>query len=439
MENERLTIQNCTEADFNAFINALKQNKALQFKSHKPSTDAIKQDRYAFSCDYDNISIVFEPRSLCAIITAPDYLLSLLRQDFDKVKAFLKTGVHQNRHQTQLDILHLQDQNKAKKQDVAIQKSKPNNQSSLPNQQNNLPSAANKNHQKQQKYQPKKQENKPQSKNLEPESNQKTGQEGLSADLNLKQNKQEKANKDTLKKQAEAERAKAQAEQRQNQQKQKEQQRLKREGEKESRQQKQLQQDQAKVQAEKRNKEADKKQKEHQKRQKEQLKKLKKLFVYSFDFLTEQSQKDFAIGTTDIFNDYVRLSDYSVLLSPPFRGLERLIFDLQSAKNISVKMIGQAYEKDENGKYILKSGYYKRINSIVYAEVMASLYTEYFEKRNFYAHSDITGDSLSRVITDKSQVKAIFLKLVELIEYNAKKLKEIGFSLPALAILSEDE
>ena len=164
----------------------------------------------------------------------------------------------------------------------------------------------------------------------------------------------------------------------------------------------------------------------------EMEKRLKKLLPTAFEFLCEQSKTDFIIGMTDITNDHVRLSDYSMLLVPLYRALERLIFDLQQAEGINVKMIGQGYEKDDAGRYILKSGYQKRIASIIYGEVMAALYTEYFEKRNFYAHSDITGDALSRVITDKAMVKNILAKLIALIEYNAKKLKEIDFSLRSI-------
>ncbi|MCH5163940.1 MAG: type II toxin-antitoxin system RnlA family toxin [Clostridiales bacterium] len=155
---------------------------------------------------------------------------------------------------------------------------------------------------------------------------------------------------------------------------------------------------------------------------------LKKQLPNAFEFLSEQSKIDLAIGIIDINNSAVVLSDYSTLLIPCFRGLERLIFDLQHAQGIVVKMIGQAYEKEE-GSYVLKSGYRRKIPSVIYAEVMASLYTEYFKQRNFYAHSDGGYDNISRVISDKQQVQAIFNHIMNVINYNGKKLKEIGFRI----------
>ncbi len=155
---------------------------------------------------------------------------------------------------------------------------------------------------------------------------------------------------------------------------------------------------------------------------------LKKLLPDAFDLLSEQSKIDLGIGMIDIGNTEVTLSDYSVLLVPPYRGLERFIFDLQQAYGISVKMIGQAYEKDENGKHVLKACYRKK-TGIVYSEVMSALYTEYFEKRNFYAHSDNSEFGNSRVISDKTAAKSIFDKLCAIVNYNSKKLKETNFSL----------
>lgn len=156
---------------------------------------------------------------------------------------------------------------------------------------------------------------------------------------------------------------------------------------------------------------------------------LKKVLPDAFAFLSDQSKIDLSIGMIDIGNDEVRLSDYSVLLVPPYRGLERLIYDLQTAQGISVKMIGQAYEKDDEGHYLLKAGYRKKIQSVVYNEVMSALYTEYFEKRNFYAHADNSSDSLVRRIEDKQTARAIFNRLCAIINYNCKKLKEIGFAV----------
>ena len=158
------------------------------------------------------------------------------------------------------------------------------------------------------------------------------------------------------------------------------------------------------------------------------MRKLRKLLPDAFDLLGEQSKTDLGIGMTDIGNENVKLSDYSVLLVPPYRGLERFIYDLQQAREITVKMIGQAYEKNDSGRHVLKQCYRKK-NGIVYSEVMSALYVEYFEKRNFYAHSDNSLSGASRVINDMAAAKKIFDGLCEIINYNAKKLKETGFTI----------
>lgn len=157
--------------------------------------------------------------------------------------------------------------------------------------------------------------------------------------------------------------------------------------------------------------------------------KLKKRLPTAFEYLSEQSRIDFSYGIHDFAQNDLRLSDYSVLLVPAFRGLERLVFDLQRAEGIKVKMIGQAFDKDDSGRYILKTGYSQRIGSVVYPEVMVALYSEYFYQRNFFAHSDNTDNNVSRSIHDRTTAKRIFDRLLAVIEYNAKKLKEIGFTM----------
>ncbi|MDE7464314.1 MAG: hypothetical protein K2M48_04705, partial [Clostridiales bacterium] len=157
--------------------------------------------------------------------------------------------------------------------------------------------------------------------------------------------------------------------------------------------------------------------------------KLKKRLPTAYAYLSEQSRIDFSYGLHDFSQNGLALSDYSVLLVPPFRGLERFVFDLQRAEGIKVKMIGQAYDKDDNGNYVLKNGYSQRIGSVVYCEVMVALYTEYFSRRNFFAHSDNSEESRSRAISDRNAAKSIFDHLLDVVEYNAKKLKEIGFSM----------
>lgn len=154
---------------------------------------------------------------------------------------------------------------------------------------------------------------------------------------------------------------------------------------------------------------------------------LRKRVPSAIEFMSDQSKIDFSIGLYDFERDNLQLSDYSVLLVPPYRGLERFIFDLQKAEDIKVKMIGQAFDKDDEGNYILKTGYARRIGSVIYAEVLTSLYSEYFARRNFYAHSDNTEDNMRRSIADKATAKKIFDNLLATVEYNAKKLKEIRF------------
>jgi len=157
--------------------------------------------------------------------------------------------------------------------------------------------------------------------------------------------------------------------------------------------------------------------------------KLKRRLPTAFEFLSEQSRIDFSYGIHDFDQSGLQLSDYSVLLVPAFRGLERFVFDLQRTEGINVKMIGQAYDKDDNGNYVLKGGYTQRIKSVIYAEVMVALYTEYFSRRNFFAHSDNTDNNVSRSIPDRDTAKKIFDGLLDVVEYNAKKLKEIGFKI----------
>lgn len=158
-------------------------------------------------------------------------------------------------------------------------------------------------------------------------------------------------------------------------------------------------------------------------------KKLKKLLPCAYEYLSYLAKNDFTSAMTDIYNDEIRLTDYSGLLVSPYRGLERLIYDLQTAEGIRVKMIGQAYEKRADGSYCLKSGYRKRIKSIVYNEVMSALYTEYFEKRNFYLHSNNSLSSESRVIDSMEEARKIFDNLLTIVEYNCEKLREIRFSV----------
>ena len=154
---------------------------------------------------------------------------------------------------------------------------------------------------------------------------------------------------------------------------------------------------------------------------------LKKLMPTAVGYMSEQVKLDFTIGVIEILDSSAEHYDYSMLLLPPFRGLERLIFDIQRAQNIVVKMIGQAYEK-ENNEYVLKASYRRRINSVVYPEVLGALYREYFATRNFYAHSDAIGGE-NRVISTRKQAVEVFTHMCGVVEYNCRKLDEIGFSI----------
>ncbi len=156
-------------------------------------------------------------------------------------------------------------------------------------------------------------------------------------------------------------------------------------------------------------------------------KRLKKYLPVGCMYLSPQAKIDFSIGIVDLLSGNIVLSDYSSLLIPPYRGLEKLIFDLEQSQGIKVKMIGQAYEKNDDGEYCLKAVYRRRIGSVVFAEVMAALYTEYNSTRNFYVHS--AAGTQTKVINDKNQAIAIYEKMLSVVEYNAKKLREIGFTL----------
>jgi hypothetical protein len=155
---------------------------------------------------------------------------------------------------------------------------------------------------------------------------------------------------------------------------------------------------------------------------------LKKLIPHALPYLSDQVKLDFTIGVIEILNSTATHYDYSMLLLPAFRGLERLIFDIQRAQNVIVKMIGQAYEK-QNGEYVLKASYCRKINSVVYPEVLAALYREYFATRNFYTHTDNSENSQARMITSREQAGEIFHEILSVVEYNCRKLSEIGFSI----------
>lgn len=151
---------------------------------------------------------------------------------------------------------------------------------------------------------------------------------------------------------------------------------------------------------------------------------LKNKMPSALAYLSTQEKNDLASGLKEL-EKAVDHYEYSMFLLSPFKGLENFIFDLLKSKNITVKMIGQAYEKSEKGTYVLKESYQNRCG-VVYSEVMAALYEEYFATRNFYAHADING---SHNIGSKKDAIAVVNRIYKTIEYNCKKLTEIGFRL----------
>ncbi len=151
---------------------------------------------------------------------------------------------------------------------------------------------------------------------------------------------------------------------------------------------------------------------------------LKNKMPSALNYLSAQEKNDLASGMREL-EKAVDHYEYSMFLLSPFKGLENFIFDLLKSKNITVKMIGQAYEKSQNGAYVLKESYQNRCG-VVYSEVMAALYEEYFATRNFYAHADVNG---SHNIGSKKDAIAVVNKIYKTIEYNCKKLTEINFKL----------
>ena len=151
---------------------------------------------------------------------------------------------------------------------------------------------------------------------------------------------------------------------------------------------------------------------------------LKNKMPSALSFLSAEQKNDLASGMREL-EKAVDHYEYSMFLLSPFKGLENFIFDLLKSKNITVKMIGQAFDKNDKGAYILKDAY-KNKCGIVYSEVMASLYEEYFATRNYYAHADVNG---SHNIGSKKDAIAVVNRIYKNIEYNCKKLTEINFKI----------
>lgn len=405
-QHGRIIKNNCNKTLFEAFIKRLMQTKELVLKNHKPATPEKPQERYAFSCDFEHISIVYETTSNNLIITASDHILKLLSCQFEQIE-----NSRNSVNQKELPIKPKQ--NILQNQKGIELKSKEQADKKL-NAKKKLDELY-KHGLKIQKFDSEKFENLLKNiKKIKEMSCRQThnGDDSKAYLINDAKNKvymRYLPNQKIL--QLQGKRSKLFGD---------------------------IQVVISQISDFETAVSSYIDLTGEEKKAKDLEKSLKKIFPNTFDFLSEQSKIDITIGMMDINNDEVKLSDYSMLLVPLYRGLERLIYDLQKVKNIEVKMIGQAYEK-ENGIYVLKKGYRRKIKSIVYAEVMSALYSEYFAKRNFYAHSDITGDELSRVITEKSIVKEIFNRFVDILEYNCYKLKEIGVKIDSSSAISYEK
>lgn len=157
-------------------------------------------------------------------------------------------------------------------------------------------------------------------------------------------------------------------------------------------------------------------------------KQLTKSLPHGVKYLSKQSQTYLYYALVDLSSN---LSNYGGILATAYQGLENLISNLQHSEGINVKMIGQAYEK-QDGVYTLKASYRRRIKSVIYNEVLSALYTEYFEKRHYYTHSDNFNDT-ARIVQSQQTAQAEFKRLVSVIEYNCTKLSEIGFTVETAA------
>lgn len=151
---------------------------------------------------------------------------------------------------------------------------------------------------------------------------------------------------------------------------------------------------------------------------------LRSLMPTAIEFLSAQERTDLGAGYDELIKSKQHY-EYSMFLLSPFKALENFIFDLQKSEGIVVKLIGQAYDKDDSGRYQLKECYRKK-SGVVFSEVMSALYTEYYTTRNHYTHS---GDGQVHQIKSKSQAIQVVSHMIQAIEYNCQKLKEINYKI----------
>ena len=390
--NEQKSFKDCSTAQVGKFISLLHGSESYKRVSYYPVDEKSHFERFGYVCGDDKISVVYDTKANILSITARAEQIAAL-------SAAYETGVLPTAPTESSALPAKQDKSSQKlpaKQNDNAQKL-PANQN---NKKQNLPANQNKNKQNLPVSQDKSKQNLPakqESKQKLPTKQQENKNSNLPANKQGTQNSVAATPKPQTAGQTNT-----------NQGKQK----------KQNNKEKQGKRQEATLGLAKSNKQ----------RQAAE-KKLRKLLPSAFDYLSDLAKSDLISALTDIYNDEIRLSDYSGLLVSPYRGLERLIYDLQVSEGIRVKMIGQAYEKRDDGSYCLKSGYRKRIKSVIYNEVMSALYIEYFEKRNFYLHSNNSLSNESRVIQDKAEARKIFDNLMDIIEYNGAKLREIRFSV----------
>ena len=400
--NEQKSFKDCSTAQVGKFISLLHGSESYKRVSYYPVDEKSHFERFGYICGDDKISIVYDTKANILSITAKAEQIAVL-------SAAYETGVLQRTEvankKSNMNLPANQEKNSQKlpaKQNDNTQKLPANqdkNKQTLPANQDNKKQNLPVNQDNKKQNLPAKQE----SKQKLPINRSENKNANLPANKQAAQNSTANAQKQSPKQQAVNKTKQQPKGQSQKQQTDKE------------KQGKNQEPTAGLAKSNKQNKAAEKK--------------LKRLLPSAYDYLSSLAKSDLISALTDIYNDEIRLSDYSGLLVSPYRGLERLIYDLQVSEGIRVKMIGQAYEKRDDGSYCLKSGYRKRIKSIVYNEIMSALYTEYFEKRNFYLHSNNSLSLESRVIKDKTEARKIFDNLLAIIEYNGAKLREIRFSV----------
>ena len=113
-------------------------------------------------------------------------------------------------------------------------------------------------------------------------------------------------------------------------------------------------------------------------------------------------------------------NDYYQFVVALFKVLENFILDLLKSENVQIKAISQAYDKDKKGSYQLKECYKKRCK-IVYNEVLSALYYEFCSLN--------LQNGQKRKNVSKQLAEDVVKNLMNVIEYNCKKLEEINYTV----------